>query len=279
MNIQSINNVFSNNFNYHKQPNFKGWGEYRINPNTMAVDCAAFESKKKLTDYEQCLKLLKEAKINGRQRLTPFQQHRLGQELSKYNTKMPKAPILSEILDLRFQNGEALKMEDVASFFYIVQNSTVHQVKATLDLLKYDVKKNIATNSTELDDALFLPLENHPSLHSKLGDIAYVHRNLSSADKGELLHSTMEVVEDSGYKFTTFTKDIAEKIHNDTTGGMVHKLLKYGAKKCDKKQFKDLLTSFSPDKMDEIRNDKKELDTEEMEKYFIDNYVRNYIEF
>ncbi len=279
MNIQAIGNAFSNNFNYRKQTSFGGFGEYRINPNTMAVDSAAFESKKKLTDFEQCIKLLKESKVNGRHRFNMFQQHRLGQELSRYNTKIPKAPILIEILNLRYNDGQPLKMEDIASFFSTVENSTVHQVKGTLDLLKHNIKKGYATNSIELDDVLFLPLENNPELLEKLGDVAYKYRNLSSADKGALLDYTMDVVEDSDFKFIGYTKDIADKIQNDITGGMVYKLLLYGAKRCDKKQFKDLLTSFSTEKMEEIRQDMNEFNSSTMEKYFIDNYVRNYIEY
>ena len=178
-----------------------------------------------LLNEEELDEILKNAKLNGKARFSPIEQKSIMRDFKRSLSITARAPFLEEILKLRYSDGAALKSGDIASFFYVTKGCTRSRTSTAFNILKYYVRNHKEKTSIQLDDAVFLPLENNDKI---LDELSAVSAFFSDSERGKALFDTLDIVKASGYDFVKYTKDIAHNLKKDKTD-IVHKILKGAA--------------------------------------------------
>lgn len=202
-------------------------------------------SKPYTRKIETVNEILKTAKSNGVTRFKNAEDRKtLKKVMLKFNSSIPDGVLLKELLKIKYADGSNLSTVDIASFLEIMNGSTKPQIKATLNLMNFYLKKGIASNSDELNETLFLPLENNPNLIKHIGNCEYrLSKDFPETERAEILHKTLNIIKFSGYKHTGDFLNIAKIIAKDKDNFRYTNLLA-AAQHGKKQEFKKALAMY-----------------------------------
>lgn len=280
MNVTAINfftpkfkSLTTNDGIFFNQSNSMNSEYYHI-ADTVAFSKPSKYSRPKETVYN----ILKSAKISNHSRFSGDERITLGRELKKFNSIVPTTKILNRLLNMEYSDGNKLTVADIASYFSVMNGGTKTQINATLELMEHYLKERYAKNSAELDDIMFLPLENNPDLIKHLGKSAVTLKELPAEDRAALMHYTLDIVEDSDYKYNSYFPQIIKTIAQDKSGFAYRILLDAAAKvkSVDEEGFKNLLKSFTPEKFNQINSEVLSLGSSTAEQGYIDEYINSF---
>jgi len=284
MNINSIN-LLSNNFAgkiriQNRTPLYEKDTEPKYKNFSLAIDTVAF-SKPLQRKKETVTDILKDAKIGNRPRFTADERRILSEELRKFSSGAPTTEILKEVLKLEYNtldaNGNKKKLSpiDIANFFSVMNEATIQQIKTMLNLMRYELKEDLVTNSKELDEYLFLPVENNPDLLIKMVRIDYKNRELPVNKRSELISTVMDILRASDYKYTHLSYDIATVVKSDKNSFALP-LLVEATKSCTKREFKQLLATLTPEESNKLQEKYSQCNSSIEELDLFDKYIEDF---
>jgi len=241
------------------------------------ADEVAF-SKPRSDKRETVDELLRNARIGNKHRFSLEEKFNLARDLRSFHSTIPTAKILNRLLNMEYSNGNKLTVADIASYFSVMNGGTKTQIKASLELMEHYLNEGYAQNSEELDNIMFLPLENNPDLIKHLGNSTVTLKDLPTEDRAALMHYTLDIVEDSDYKYNSYFPQIIKTIAQDKSGFAYRILLDAAAKvkSVDEEGFKNLLKSFTPEKFNQINSEVLSLGSSTAEQGYIDEYINSF---
>ena len=89
------------------------------------------------------------------------------------------------------------------------------------------------------------------------------------------MHCALDVVENAKFQWDKYFPLIASTINEDKTS-FAYRILTKGASDCRKRQFENLLNSFTPKRLAQMEKETPHLLTKEAEDNYIDNYVKQF---
>ena len=196
--------------------------------------------------------------------------------LKNFKSEVNTASILKELLSIELDGGDCkIDVDTILNYFQCINGATAPQVTATLRLLNHyafyvdgDDGQYGGLNTLVLDD-----FQEQPDLIKQLGDFEEKYKNLGEIDKNALVYDVVSQITPTEINTAQFFPQVADILANNNSH-VLREIIHSSLEIVDEKQFKRILDSFTPEKIQQIvkeTNDKNDID-------YIDNYINQFKE-
>jgi len=235
MQVQTIGLSSLNNTKLSQQNNLNQYNNLKsIN------DTVSFNGEK-ISEQDKCRQLLAKSGMN------PYPRMLVEKELNSFKTELKKSEVLKDLLNIGNDKGTKLKATDMINYFTVLSGAPKNSQHAVIDLLKVEKEELASLTSSELDNAIFLPLENNENIMQTIGKIYSKYEKLPQTKRMHIISSTFEILNsaaEQGKDFCPLAKKIANKCASMPDDIGVYAILADSIPYCDNKKFEKLISKL-----------------------------------